>query len=94
MRNPNMTRRATLALGAGTATTALALLTAPKAKAEADISKASVGYQDVPNNGQVCAQCVYFIFKPAEGTTPQSQCKMVAGNINPAGWCEIWAPKA
>jgi len=94
MRNPNITRRATLALGAGAAASAATLLTAKNAKAEADISKASVGYQDVPSNGKVCAQCVYFIFKPAQNSQPASQCKLVAGTINPAGWCEIWAPKA
>jgi hypothetical protein len=57
------------------------------------IDKAQVGYQDVPRDGKVCAQCVYFIFKPAVGNTPQSRCRMVAGPINPAGWCEIWAPR-
>ncbi|OYV40285.1 MAG: hypothetical protein B7Z80_04955 [Rhodospirillales bacterium 20-64-7] len=58
------------------------------------IDKSQVGYQSVPRNGKVCAQCVYFIFKPSEGGTPQSRCKMVAGTINPAGWCEIWQPQA
>jgi hypothetical protein len=62
--------------------------------ARADVmSKAAVGYQDVPNGGKVCAQCVYFEFMPASGTMPQSQCKLVAGKINPAGWCEIWTAK-
>jgi len=64
-------------------------------KARADIlSKSAVGYQDVPNAGKVCAQCVYFEFMPAAGATPQSRCKLVAGNINPAGWCEVWAAKS
>lgn len=57
------------------------------------VDKSQVGYQSVPRNGEVCAQCVYFIFKPSQGGAPQSQCKMVAGNIDPAGWCEIWQPK-
>jgi hypothetical protein len=73
----------------------LALATGAARAARADIilSKDSVGYQDVPNDGKVCAQCVYFEFMPASGTTPQSRCKLVAGNINPAGWCEVWAQK-
>ena len=58
------------------------------------IDKAQVGYQDVPYDGKVCAQCVYFIYQPMVGGAIESQCKMVAGPINPAGWCEIWAPKA
>ncbi len=54
---------------------------------------ASAGYRDVPYQGHVCAQCVYFIFKPATAAGPQSQCQLIAGNINPAGWCDLWAPK-
>ena len=73
---------------------ALAGCAAGTARADVVLSKDSVGYQDVPNGGKVCAQCVYFEFMPAAGTTPQSRCKLVAGNINPAGWCEVWAAKA
>jgi hypothetical protein len=87
------TRRAALTLATGTAGAALTLVTAPKASADANLSKAAVGYQDVPQNGKVCAQCVYFEFAPATGTAPASHCKLVAGLINPAGWCEVWAPK-
>ena len=61
--------------------------------ASAPLSKASVGYRDVPNNGQVCAACVYFMFKPTENGVPQSRCIMVAGPINPAGWCKLFMPK-
>jgi hypothetical protein len=83
-------RRRVLATAAG-----LALAGAAARPARADIlSKAAVGYQDVPNGGKVCAQCVYFEFMPAAGATPRSRCKLVAGNINPAGWCEVWAVKA
>jgi hypothetical protein len=64
------------------------------AKAEvAPMSKAAVGYQDIPNKGQVCAGCVFFIFKPTENGALQSRCKLVAGPINPAGWCEVFSPK-
>jgi hypothetical protein len=84
------TRRGLLGLGAGLA---LGGLAASPARADM-LSKSAVGYQDVPNGGKVCAQCVYFEFKPATGATPASRCKLVAGNINPAGWCEVWAPKA
>ena len=83
------TRRNLIALSAG-------LLPLATISARADtvpaITKSQVGYQDIPRNGQVCAQCVYFIFKPASGATPQSRCKLVAGPISPAGWCQIWAP--
>ncbi len=87
------TRRAALSLAVTTGG-ATALVFAPRAaRAAPDLSKAAVGYQDVPYNGKVCAQCVYFEFYPATAAGPASQCKLVAGNINPAGWCEVWAPK-
>jgi len=86
------TRRHVLLLGAGLAAGAAMVKTA--AADVPGLSKASVGYQDVPHGGQVCAQCVYFEFYPATGPLPASKCKLVAGNINPAGWCEVWAPKA
>jgi hypothetical protein len=86
------TRRAALTLATATGAAALAL-TARPAKADPDLSKAAVGYQDVPSNGKVCAACVYFEFYPATAAGPASRCKLVAGLINPAGWCEVWAPK-
>ncbi len=79
---------------AGSAGSLLLGLTAARADSAAPLSKAAVGYRDVPYDGQVCAACVYFIFKPAVNGVPQSRCKMIAGPINPAGWCEIYAPKA
>jgi hypothetical protein len=83
------TRRQIIAASAGSLL--LGLKTAQAAGAP--ISKASVGYRDIPHNGQVCAACVYFIFKPSENGVPASRCRMVAGPINPAGWCEIFVPK-
>jgi hypothetical protein len=82
------TRRSLLALTAG-----FSLLRLQQAHAlDSEIAKNEVGYQDVPRRGKVCAQCIYFVFQPSTGGVPQSRCKMVAGTINPAGWCEIWAP--
>jgi hypothetical protein len=83
------TRRQIIAASAGSILLGLKSAQA----AGAPISKAAVGYRDIPYNGQVCAECVYFIFKPSENGVPESRCKMVAGVINPAGWCEIFAPK-
>ncbi len=83
------TRRQVIALSTGSLLLGLKTANA----AASPVSKAAVGYQDVPYKGQVCAECVYFIFMPSENGVPQSRCKMVAGLINPAGWCEIFAPK-
>ncbi len=83
------TRRQIIAASAGSL-----LLGLKNAKAAGSpISKAAVGYRDIPYNGQVCAACVYFIFKPSENGVLESRCKMVAGPINPAGWCEIFVLK-
>ena len=79
-------RRAMLALSAGATLAALR----PAQAEPPPLDKAAVGYQDIPSNGHACAQCVYFIFHPATGNVPASRCKMVAGLIAPAGWCEIW----
>jgi len=66
---------------------------AQAATAAGPISKSQAGYQDVPNNGQVCAQCAYCVFQAATGDTPASQCKLIAGPISPSGWCEVWVPR-
>jgi hypothetical protein len=84
-----MTSRRTLfTLAAGASLAALK----PANAAPAPLDKAAVGYQDVPSGGHVCAQCVYFVFYPANGPLPASRCKLVAGPIAPAGWCEVWSP--
>jgi len=87
-------RRDFLLLGAGLTGAATAATVLPARAMMATMSKAEVGYQDVPSNGRVCAQCVYFEFHPSTGGTLGSLCELVAGPINPAGWCEVWAPKA
>jgi len=55
--------------------------------APAKVSQASVQYQTQPKDGKQCADCMHFI---AESNT----CKLVEGNINPNGWCVLWAKKA
>jgi hypothetical protein len=56
------------------------------ARAQEKISQAQVQYQQSPNNGQHCSICVNF-------QAPAS-CAIVAGKINPDGWCIAFAPKA
>jgi hypothetical protein len=46
-------------------------------------SKERVEYQGKPNDGQVCAQCVQYL--PESG-----RCRIVAGPIEPQGWCIAW----
>jgi hypothetical protein len=94
-------RRSFLMLGAGITGAALIAASARADDATpgvvspggAPLSKAAVGYQDVPNGSQVCGNCIYFAFYPTTGSGPGSRCKLVAGPINPAGWCEVWGAK-
>ena len=50
------------------------------------VSKASVQYQDHPHGNQHCSVCANFV-------APNS-CKVVAGKIDPNGWCVAFAPKS
>lgn len=44
-----------------------------------------VKYQEVPKGKQECDGCLHFL--------PPNSCKLVAGKINPKGWCLLFAPK-
>ncbi|SIR10044.1 High potential iron-sulfur protein [Acidiphilium rubrum] len=52
------------------------------------VSKAAVGYRDIPWHGRVCGACVWF--KPPDAGTTVSHCHLVAGPISAAGWCQAW----
>lgn len=52
----------------------------------AKVSQATFKYQDMPENGNKCLDCVYFL--PAT-----NECKMVEGVISPDGWCRIYLKK-
>ncbi|MFC5473641.1 high-potential iron-sulfur protein [Paraherbaspirillum soli] len=49
-------------------------------------SKASMHYQDHPNDGDKCADCPSFRLNPEPDAT-MGKCKIVAGDIDPNGWC-------
>ncbi len=53
------------------------------------LSKASVQYQDRPHGGQHCSDCAYFI--PGTDAKANGSCRLVAGSIDPNGWCERFA---
>ncbi len=75
--------RAGLALGAA----GIAAVTASQAFAQ-DAEKLAqniVQYQETPKDGAKCSTCVNYIDPGA--------CKIVAGKINPEGWCVAYAPK-
>ena len=59
---------------------------AASAKAQDKIAQAQVQYQTTPKDGNKCSTCVNF-------EDPPNACKIVAGTIDPNGWCIAYAPK-
>jgi hypothetical protein len=55
------------------------------AEAAGKVSKQTAQYQPAPKGGQACAGCNSYI--------APSQCKLVAGEISPSGWCRLWTKK-
>lgn len=53
--------------------------------------KSAFHYQDQPNDGHLCAQCVEFL-PPADGTA-SGGCRIVEGPISPRGWCMAFTSK-
>lgn len=49
----------------------------------AKTSKEIVKYQDFPNEGKRCRECLHFIAETNE-------CRTVEGSIDPNGWCTIY----
>jgi hypothetical protein len=53
-------------------------------------AKSDVNYQDSPNEGNQCSGCTFYITdKNGDGV---GACAIVAGNIDPEGWCVSYAP--
>jgi hypothetical protein len=50
------------------------------------VAQSAVQYQQTPKDGNKCSLCVNWV-------APNS-CKVVAGTINPNGWCVAFAPKS
>lgn len=58
----------------------------------AKTSKSAVQYRDDPNGDQQCSNCLQFI--PGKTAEDSGECKVVAGEISPQGWCSAYAPKS
>ena len=88
MRDENRTTRRTV-LRAGLAAiggTAAAAAQANERVAQDKLAQKAVQYQDTPKDNQKCSICVNF--------EPPNACKIVAGTINPNGWCIAFGPKS
>ncbi len=70
-------RRALLAAGIG-----LAARPARAAEPPPRVSPVEAQYRNTPNGMFSCATCTFFV-------KPRS-CKVVTGDISPAGWCKLF----
>ena len=75
--------RRTVLIGTAAAAPVLALMTSA---AQAKMTQAAVKYQPTPKDGHQCDGCNFF--------EAPNGCKMVDGEIAPAGWCALWVKKA
>ena len=67
------------------------LVVSTQANAAGAIPKTAVGYQNEPKDGHQCSGCKLFI--PGADANANGQCKSVAGEILPNGWCKLFAAK-
>lgn len=79
---PRQTRRALLQ---GVLAAAVVTVAPVAADAQQKADPKMVQYQQKPKGDQECDKCLHFV--------PPDSCKMVAGKINPKGWCILFAPK-
>jgi hypothetical protein len=54
-------------------------------EAVAKVAQRAAQYQPTPKGGLACAGCNFFV--------EPGQCKLVAGEISPSGWCHLWTKK-
>jgi hypothetical protein len=82
MDNDNKISRRTILRGAVVAAGATTVLLSGMTGAFAKTKQADVKYQQTPKDGQKCSGCANF-------EAPKS-CKLVEGEINPEGWCQLF----
>ena len=75
-------RRAVLRTGLGLVAAAGA---ATAVTAQEKLAQELVQYQKTPKDGAMCSKCVNW--------APPNGCNIVAGTIDPNGWCVAYAPK-
>lgn len=81
MKTPNSRRSILAWLAAAPALAFIGKTLAEDGKAK----KADMKYQDKPNAGKDCDDCIHFI--PGKSAKAMGTCKIVEGPISPSGWC-------
>lgn len=54
-------------------------------------SKKTMGYRERPDGHKKCADCSHFL--PGKNLQAPGRCAVVEGEINPNGWCTVWATR-
>ena len=62
-----------------------ATLSVGRAVAGPKVAQSAAHYQPTPKEGQACAGFYAFV--------APNQCKFLAGEISPSGWCRLWKAK-
>ena len=78
-------RRAAIKAGLAVVGAGAVGLMARTSRAQEKLAQTAVQYQETPKDGNECDKCVNF--------QAPNACTIVAGNINPKGWCVAYAPK-
>jgi hypothetical protein len=86
MNNDKKYSRRVVLRGAVVAAAAVPVMLSGITSAYAKVKQTDVKYQQEPKNGQKCETCANF-------EAPKS-CKLVEGEINPAGWCQLYKAPA
>ncbi len=66
--------------------------TAGAASADAKSPQSAVQYQDQPKGSAKCSGCKFFV--AGSDTKAKGHCQVVAGDINPNGWCVVYSAKS
>jgi hypothetical protein len=59
-----------------------AALSVGRASAGPKVAQTAAYYRPTPKEGRACAGCYAFV--------APNQCKLLAGEISPSGWCRLW----
>ncbi len=71
---------------------ALALMpVAARVPAQGDVKKELMQYQDHPNGGRKCEDCIQFV--PGPDPKGPGRCRIVEGEISRSGWCIEYVAK-
>ena len=83
--NDKTSRRGMKKAGLGLAAAAGVVAAGTARAQDQKIEQNLVQYQEMPKDGAECDKCVNWVAPNA--------CKIVAGTINPKGWCVAFAPQ-